>query len=348
MTRNPIDDTRRWFTPGVRKAKNRVTVVSPWLSGRQVKALLAVLPDRASLQVVFRWPQTMSDCGPLDAKAIELLYAEAGERPRTHLQFVNGPLHAKVYMVDGAACVTSANFTNAGFGSNIELGFLCSGQDVSAISDWVALLDTRTLHERAYQVLIAGLDSAASGEGGGGGGFPPPPEQPAGDRVAFAEETWSRCGIQAQHIDKGYGQNAWTAPLFRRKQAVVKAHVSVAKGDVFHFEVTAKDHKQLRRHRYHGLALLPCVRNADSYEPPPETPNVVLVSEAALYGGKGLQKRALRGHQNLSLLLERRGPGWRLCLPNPGGKGQRRTEAKLVRDRRWGGFVMRLKEGSWA
>lgn len=332
---------------GRRRAK-AVTIVSPWLSVGAVK--LVVGHFTGPITVVFRWPQQRSDARFLHLAAIQLLYA----RPNVRLCYVDGPLHAKVYVSEGYGLVTSANLSNQGLNSILELGSEVDASPGSALEAWLAGLPVVPLGPNAYRVLVGGL--AAVGPQAPQPPFPSPPKERG--RVEFVGELFRRHGMSAGHLPVGFGQNAWSGKILDRRGCLVRAHLSVAGNAGFHFDISKNDHRDLHARRapvapplLDGLVLAPSVGDRNTHVSPPDGPDLVLLPRPHLCGRSGLQAQAFSTgpHTKLTLSLERRGRELWLRLPNPSGrevKGRKGVEAPLKRSWR-SGKVWALPATAW-
>lgn len=355
---NVVADASHWLESRLRHARRRIVVVSPWLSEEPVELLLREAPPNVQVRVVFRWPCQRSDCWVLSGAGLERLLERAHRAPEPERWSVEycaatsaqHPLHAKVYVVDDDSLVTSANFTGAGLGlgpgrRNIELGVALSGQATREVEDWLEELDAIPLKGDNVPRLLALLAQPRPDA------WADPVEQPAlasAGRGAFAAEVVKRCLPSLVPLPRGHGRSTWNGNLFR-ENAVLKAHVSGGKdGAAFHFEVSRLGHERLLAGVVHGLLLLPAeVDEVGRYRTPDGAPDVVLVSKTALYAERGLGLGALAGHKNLSMVLEQVDRSWQLRIPNAGGRRGRSAVARLVRDREFGGLVLRLTRTSW-
>jgi hypothetical protein len=337
-----VTRTEDWLRAAIRGAREEVEIVSPWIAEVPVKQVLKRLTAGVRLRVVFRWPRDRGDAGPLEWAAVAALLAAAttASDDKVVIEYVLGPLHAKVYRADSRALVTSANLTSAGISQNIELGSVVEASQ--ELRTWLAGLPTYRLDAAAAQVLRSGLE--ATPDQAKRQPFP----QPSTGRVAFAGGVFDAVGIPHRHIPEGCGQNAWEAPLFRRSAAVVKAQTSCANAHgKYHFKVDRRLDTLLSSGVVHGIALVPYKLENGGYRSPPDTPAVVLISAQALYAEGGLGRGALRGHDSLSVYLERGRKGWVLRIPNAGGRGGRVAEAPLRRDSHRGKKVLRLRPEDW-
>jgi hypothetical protein len=321
-----------WLRSQLGRAKRDIVVVTPWFSGSPVMSILRAIeqaPGDVRLRFIFRWPQERSDLWFLDASALMALAADT----RVTLEFVNDRLHAKVYVVDDRALVTSANLTSAGLDSNIELGTVVG---VGEVRDWIDGLPTERLTETACEDLLQRIANAGSNPGAEA--EPPPPTMTSAD---FVRSVMSSAGIQrVVRIPTGMGQNAWHAPLFRRTQAVVKAQISdAADGEQFHFAITKADHRRMRDNALHGYLFVRT--DPDELRTPSDGPALVLVPATLLIQPhRGVAASAFGKSGKLTVYVERSGSGWTVRIPGA-GKGREAT-GKLVRDRRWEGAVYRL------
>ncbi len=338
-----VTKTREWLRAAVEGAREDVEIVSPWIAEVPVEQIIDHLPDGVGLRVVFRWPRDQSDAGPLEWKAVAALLEASADASDDSIviEYVRGPLHAKVYRADSQALITSANLTCAGTSQNIELGSVV--QMSRELQAWLAGLPTDRLDPPAALVLREGLeacqDQAARQP------FPRPP----GGRVEFVGDVFDAVGIPRRHLPEGHGQNAWETALFRRSAAVVKAQTSCANAQgQYHFGVDKRLDTLLSGGVVHGIALVPYELETDCYRSPPDSPAVVLISAKALRAEGGLSPGALRGHDSLSVYLERGRRGWLLRIPNAGGRGGREAVAPLRRDSHRGKKVLRLRPEDWS
>jgi hypothetical protein len=96
----------------VEQAKDRVTLVAPFIKRGALERLLAGLGPAVSLSVITRWRLDELCAGVSDLGVFDLLRERAGARLLLHPR-----LHAKVLLVDDTlAAVGSANVTDAALG----------------------------------------------------------------------------------------------------------------------------------------------------------------------------------------------------------------------------------------
>ncbi|MFA4987122.1 MAG: phospholipase D-like domain-containing protein [Candidatus Brocadiia bacterium] len=107
--------TEDWFKQHVNRCRHRCLVASPYVTGI-LAAYLSRLEDRAQITLLTRVRIQEFALGACDIEVLERI-ASFGARILSEPR-----LHAKVYVVDDTALVTSANATLGGFEGNYECG----------------------------------------------------------------------------------------------------------------------------------------------------------------------------------------------------------------------------------
>ena len=102
------------------RASSKVVLCAPFIKGKVLQTILAVISESVSVQIVTRWRSKEVAAGISDLEVFHI----AKERPNTELALLND-LHAKLYLADEQCLVGSANLTASALGwakrSNIEL-----------------------------------------------------------------------------------------------------------------------------------------------------------------------------------------------------------------------------------
>ena len=334
-----ITNSGDWLWDALKRARTDVTIVSPWLSRAPVQQLLSSLDSRPkdlSARVVFRWPRTVSDAWALDADAVQAL----SDDDRVTLEYLTEPLHAKLYLVDKRVLVSSANFTSAGLGQgglgNLELGVKGGPALRSEVREFIDRLPTTHLNSVARKALLAALSKLKPG---GRQEFPKPPASLPESRRQFTREVLEGCHLRPRDTHLAGHHNVWLVGVGKGHQSM-KAHTSVV-GDGYHFEIKTTDDAAMKKRLLNGLLLLPYRKEGAGYLTPDETPAVVVVERHCLYDRRGLTHAALKGHDMLSLMLDRGAHGWRLSLPGIGAS----APLHAMRERK--GRVLRLRPRVW-
>jgi hypothetical protein len=108
------------------KVKKRMWVAVPYVGGwNAVKSVLG-LKWRDSSEISFRLLTDTSNKGWLDRQTIEVMNSHGKIK---HLQ----ALHAKIYIIDDRALVTSANLTGRAFSRRHEIGIFLTPQESSPV-----------------------------------------------------------------------------------------------------------------------------------------------------------------------------------------------------------------------
>ncbi len=98
------------------QAADNLSLICPYIRAEQIEDLLGHRELR-SLRVITLWDVRAFLLGASEPKALRRVLQLGGE-----VRTMNSGLHAKVYIADGSALVTSANLTAGGLTNNLECG----------------------------------------------------------------------------------------------------------------------------------------------------------------------------------------------------------------------------------
>lgn len=276
-----------------------VRICSPWLSTAPVEQLLSALPPTSSLRVVFRWPQSASDLVPLSMDGLKALLVARDARPdQIGVEWVDEPLHAKVYLVDERALVTSANLTGAGFGlhsakrTNIEVGVWAESDDVGVLRDWFDGLNSRrlelghldTLMLTKRQLPATTLEAPPAPASSMPGASPIEEALRRGQQLAVFRDP-TRESFQGLHHVYRLGVRGFRGRLW-------KFSVSASDDDGLHFDTRPSHLVSTGRRRLTGLVFVPDHRLSN-------TPIVIVPIDELYHPRHGLRRGAWRHATNL-------------------------------------------------
>lgn len=124
---NHQDENQRTALLSMVEAADDLSVICPYIRAEQVENLLGGRELR-SLRVLTLWDVRSFILGVSDPRALGRLLELGGE-----IRAMKAGLHAKVYITDGSALVTSANFTAGGLTNNQECGVIVENPNAVAV-----------------------------------------------------------------------------------------------------------------------------------------------------------------------------------------------------------------------
>ena len=124
---NYRDEDHRTALASMVGAADDLSVICPYIRAEQVEDLL-VGRELRSLRVLTLWDIRSFLLGVSDPTALRRLVELGGE-----VRTMKAGLHAKVYITDGSALVTSANFTAGGLTNNLECGVIVENRAAVAV-----------------------------------------------------------------------------------------------------------------------------------------------------------------------------------------------------------------------
>ncbi len=127
---NYRNESHRTVLASMVEAADHLSVICPYIRAEQVENLLGGRELR-SLRVLTLWDIRSFLLGVSEPSALRRLLEFGGE-----VRTMKAGLHAKVYIGDESALVTSANFTAGGLTNNLECGvFVENHNAVAALAD---------------------------------------------------------------------------------------------------------------------------------------------------------------------------------------------------------------------
>ena len=113
------------------QATHNLNVICPYIRETQVEDLLGD-SELQSLRVITLWSFRAFLAGSSEPEALRRLLQLGGE-----VRTMSSGLHAKIYIADESAMVTSANLTGGGLANNLECGVALQGRKaVSALEQF--------------------------------------------------------------------------------------------------------------------------------------------------------------------------------------------------------------------
>ncbi|MEE7626630.1 phospholipase D family protein [Methylobacter sp. Wu8] len=103
-------------------SKERIWIASPYIGG--ICAISRILGNRwqTAPEISIRLLTDVYECSQISFETLEAFYKSGS------IQTLRG-LHAKIYIIDDSAIITSANLTEAAFSRRYEMGVLLQGQE---------------------------------------------------------------------------------------------------------------------------------------------------------------------------------------------------------------------------
>lgn len=95
----------------VSRAKNQLTLVAPFIKTNALERLLGGLSASVELTVITRWKADEIVAGVSDLSVLDFVRNRGNARLLLHTS-----VHAKVFLIEDAACIGSANVTDAALG----------------------------------------------------------------------------------------------------------------------------------------------------------------------------------------------------------------------------------------